>query len=57
MNCIHGAKDLIEATFAAIEGETHFCDFAEHRNNDDCDSPHEIDTSCVLKNNKEIIGG
>ena len=47
MNCIHGAKDLIDATFVAIEGETHFCDFGEHTNNDDCNSPLEIYTRFV----------
>ena len=50
MNCFQGTKDLIDGklnksiTFVAIEGETHFCGFAIHINND-----------IVIKNNKEII--
>ena len=50
MNCFRGAKDLIDGklkkntAFVAIVGGTHFCDFAIHTNNDDCDSPPKIDT-------------
>ena len=47
MNCIQGAKDLIDTTSVAIKGETHFCNFGERTNNDDCDIPPEIDTSFV----------
>ena len=40
-------KYSLNTTLVAIEGEKHFCDFAIHTNNDDCDSPPKIDTRFV----------